>query len=115
MTYKIKILEKMLLEMEKKRQGIAHDINNDPTSELIKIQLEFNDWLKDTQGKGIRTSKESIKYINDLNDKQEAQEKRLKNYDSNKLINQLVDLDMETKELHNQIYREKAINKRSDD
>ena len=31
MTYKIKILEKMLLEMEEKRQKIAHDINNDTT------------------------------------------------------------------------------------
>lgn len=41
--------------------------------------------------------------------------KKVKNYDSNKLINQLVDLDMEIKELHNQIYREKAINKKSND
>ena len=103
MSYKLKILKKLLSEMTKKREEVVYDLNNDPTSQLIELHLEFNDWLKDTKGEE-RTSKESMQFVNDLVKKQEQQEERKKTYDSNKLIEELVKIDSELQELNNQIY-----------
>ena len=75
MSYKLKILKKLLSEMTKKREEVVYDLNNDPTSQLIELHLEFNDWLKDTKGEE-RTSKESMQFVNDLVKKQEQQEER---------------------------------------
>ena len=50
----MKILEKMLLELEEKRQKIIHDLKNDPTSDLIQMHSEFKDWLKYIQEKGSK-------------------------------------------------------------
>ena len=87
--------------MTKKREEVVYDLNNDPTSQLIELHLEFNDWLKDTKGEE-RTSKESMQFVNDLVKKQEQQEERKKTYDSNKLIEELVKIDSELQELNNQ-------------
>ena len=111
MSYKLKILKKLLSEMTKKREEVVYDLNNDPTSQLIELHLEFNDWLKDTKGEE-RTSKESMQFVNDLVKKQEQQEERKKTYDSNKLIEELVKIDSELQELNNQIYSLESREKR---
>tara|TARA_R110000824_G_scaffold122685_2_gene280015 strand:+ start:1386 stop:1721 length:336 start_codon:yes stop_codon:yes gene_type:complete len=111
MRYKLKILKKLLSEMTKKREEVVYDLNNDPTSQLIELHLEFNDWLKDTKGEE-RTSKESMQFVNDLVKKQEQQEERKKTYDSNKLIEELVKIDSELQELNNQIYSLESREKR---
>lgn len=97
--------------MTKKREEVVYDLNNDPTSQLIELHLEFNDWLKDTKGEE-RTSKESMQFVNDLVKKQEQQEERKKTYDSNKLIEELVKIDSELQELNNQIYSLESREKR---
>jgi hypothetical protein len=101
MTYKIKILEKILLELEEKRQEIIQDLKNDPTSDLIEMHSEFKDWLKYIQEGGSKIyDKEEKKLISFL----------MLSYDSNKLINQLMSINIEIQELHNKIYEEKTIN-----
>jgi hypothetical protein len=98
---KIKILEKTLLELEEKRQKIIHDLKNDPTSDLIEMHSEFKDWLKYIQEKGSKIyDEEEYKLISFL----------MLSYDSNKLIDQLMSINIEIQELHNKIYKEKTTN-----
>ena len=111
MSYKLEILKRLLSEMTKKREEVVYDLNNDPTSKLIELHLKFNDWLKETKG-ADRTSKESMEFVNDLVKEQELHERRKKNYDSNKLIEQLVKIDSELQELNNQIYSIESHDKR---
>lgn len=104
MSLRLKYLEEIALELEEERQSTQWEINNDPTQELIQIHLEFNNWLKETEGKNNRTSDENTRYISSLNCRQKEAEKRQKKYDSNKLISKLVEIDHEIQEVNNQIY-----------
>lgn len=93
--------KKTLLELEEKRQKIIHDLKNDPTSDLIEMHSEFKDWFKCIQEKGSKIYDEKeYKLISFL----------MLSYDSNKLINQLMSINIEIQELHNKIYKEKTIN-----
>ena len=103
---KLKILEKLAVELEKKRENLVYELNNDPVSKLIELHLKFNDWLKDTKGEG-RLSKESQNFIKNLIKEQEFQENRKKNYCSDKLTKKIVEIDFEIREINNEIYQYK--------
>lgn len=104
MELRLKILEETLLKLGKEREKIQSEINNDPTCKLIEIHLDFNNWLKETEETGDRTSKVNIAYIQNLHSKMRENKRRQKIYDSNKLISKLVKIDCEIQEVNNQIY-----------
>lgn len=91
----------MLLELEEKRLEIIQDLKNDPTSDLIEMHSEFKDWFKYIQEKGSKIYDEKEKKLISF---------LMLSYDSNKLINQLMSVNIEIKELHKKIYKEKTTN-----
>jgi hypothetical protein len=104
MKLRLKLLEEIAIELDEERKKLQWEINNDPTQELIELHLEFNDWLKNTEGKNNRTSDENLVYIRSIECRKKQAEKRRRTYNSNKLISKLVEIDSEIQEVNNQIY-----------
>ena len=65
------------------------------------MHSEFKDWFKYIQEKGSKIYDEKEKKLISF---------LMLSYDSNKLINQLMSINIEIQELHNKIYKEKITN-----
>lgn len=83
-------LKKELLRLDRQiEQHIAEtkaEMDNDPLSELFRIELDFQQFLADTQGKpGERTSKQAMAKIDRLAREKERQKERQKTWDWDKL------------------------------
>lgn len=103
-SIKENIVNESIAEARKRINFLRNEIfNNDPRSKQFEIHQKFAKFLEEKKGKD-RTTQESIDYIEKLSKDMEYHEKRQKNYNSNKLMNELVALEAELRELETEKY-----------
>ena len=111
---KERIVIKALDEVQKRVEFLEHELfRNDPLSNQCSLYGKFNDFLKEKKGKE-RTTKESIKFINDLDKQMTAQKERQKTYDADKIQKELVTLQIELNELMNEKFTIDQMKKRNE-
>lgn len=74
--------------IERQLVNIKSEMENDPKSRLLEIELEFQAFLAETRGvNGARTTAQAMARIDDLRRDQERQEERAKLWNHGDLTN----------------------------
>ena len=111
--YKLQILKKESKRLEKKIDKIIKEINNDPVTIVLNCHLQLSEFLEKHKGKE-RTSEKALKEFELISKAHDAAEKRIPKYNSGKLHDDLLELQMKQSDLNCSIasigYRERMRN-----
>lgn len=105
MSVKKEIIEKSILEINKRLTKLNEIIDAKPLSDLFEINDEFKTLLNENEGIEKRTSKEFNDKLNKLSEREKIAKKSLeKQKDIISLIEQKVELESELEELKRELY-----------
>lgn len=99
MNIKEKIINESLKKCGERIAFLKEEIfQNDPIRKQLDIHIKFNKFLEEKKGKE-RSTDESISYINKLSDEMDFHKKRAKTYNKDKLIEELINLQIQKQDL----------------
>ena len=105
MSVKKEIIEKSILEINKRLSKLDEIIDAKPLSDLFEINDDFKTLLNENEGIEKRTSKEFIAKLNILSEREKIAKKSLeKQKNIVSLIDQKVELESELSQLKNELY-----------
>lgn len=107
--YEEDLWNKCLISELKKLSKLEESVNNDPTSNMIKIHVEFNEMLKSGED---RTSKEFADKTRELAKKEKFEKNRSKRFDLLKEMDKLTSQTILVGDIRSRIARLSFENRR---